>query len=205
MPGSTANRAYPYPVPADPVDIPDDIQDLAEAVDADLCDLTASIPLRPAIRIRGTNAIACSTFLPLNAGEELPFDTIDFNTGLPFLVSQGTVVNEGFVWSIKPQLPGFYHVIGTVAIPRPTTGTSRNMLAVSILKNTAIAAKNSNHLQPSASDGIRTGSARVGIHMNGTTDGLSLKFSSSVAAGGLDVYTVTERTLTIIRMSPTYP
>lgn len=205
MPGSTPNRAYPYPVPADTTDIPGDIQALAESVDADLCTLTASIPLRPALRIRGTNAIVASTFLPLNTGEELPFDTEDFNTGLPYFWNAGTVVNEGFVWSIRPQLPGFYHVVGTVSIPRPTSGTSRNMLAVSVLKNHLIAAKNSNHLQPSASDGIRTGSARVGIHLNGTSDSLSLMFSSSVAAGGLDAYTVTERTLTIIRMSPTYP
>lgn len=202
MPGSTANRAYPYPVPADPTDIPGDIQALAEAVDADLCNLTANIPLRPALRIRGTNAVVCSTFLPLNTGEELPFDTVDFNTGIPFTASQGTVANEGFVWSITPKLAGFYHVIGTVSIPRPTTGTSRNMLAVSVLKNHIIVVKNSNHLQPSASDGIRTGSARTGTPMNGTTDSFSLMFSSSVAAGGLDAYTVTERTLTIVRMTP---
>lgn len=202
MPGSTVNRGYPYSLPADPVDIPGDIQALAEAVDADLCTLTASIPLRPALRIRGTNAVVASTFLPLNTGEELSFDTEDFNTGLPYTISQGTVANEGFIWSITPRLAGFYHVVGTVAIPRPTTGTSRNMLAVSVLKNHIIVAKNSNHLQPSASDGIRTGSARTGAPMNGTTDNFSLMFSSSVAAGGLDAYTVTERTLTLVRMTP---
>ena len=108
MPANTPNRLYPYPVPADTTDIPGDLQRLAEAVDADLCDLTANIPVRPALRIRGTDAIAASTFDPLNTGEELPFDTIDFNTGLPFFANAGTVVNEGFVWSIRPQLPGFY-------------------------------------------------------------------------------------------------
>lgn len=205
MPGSTVNRGYPYPLPADPTDIPGDLQDLAEAVDADLCDLTASIPVRPALRIRGTNAVVANTFLPLNTGEEMEFDIEDFNTGIPYLVTSGSVVNEGFFWSISPQLPGFYHLIGTIAIPRPTTGTSRNMLAVAAQKNSIFIARNSNHLQPSASDGIRTGSVRTGIHMNGTTDTLQLKFSSSVAAGGLDQYTVTERTLTLVRMSPTYP
>lgn len=205
MPGTTVNRGYPYSVPTDPTDIPGDIQRLAEAIDADLCVLTASIPLRPALRLRGTQAVVANTSLPLNTGEELAFDIEDFNTGIPYLVSQGTIANEGFIFSIKPQLAGFYQVVGTVAIPRPTTGTSRNMLAVSVLKNSVTAARNSNHLQPSASDGIRTGSVRTGIHMNGTTDALSLKFSSSVAAGGLDQYTVTERTLTLVRMSPTYP
>lgn len=205
MPATTPNRAYPYPVPADTTDIPGDIQRLAEALDDDLCDLTANIPARPAIRIRGTEPVVASTFLPLNTGEELPFDVVDFNTGVPYLVSVGTIPNEGVFWTFKPQLAGFYQVTGTVAIPRPTTGTSRNLLEVQILKNSVAVCRNSNHLQPSASDGIRTGSARVGIHMNGTTDGLALKFSSSVAAGGLDAYTVTERTLTLVRMSPTYP
>ena len=205
MPATTPNRFYPYPVPADTTDIPGDLQRLAEAIDTDLCDLTANIPVRPALRLRGTEAIVANTFDPLNTGEELPFDIEDFNTGLPYLVSFGTVANEGFFWTMRPQLAGFYQVTGTVAIPRPTTGTSRNRLEVQILKNTIPVSRSGNYLQPSASDGIRTGSARTGIHMNGTTDSLALKFSSSVAAGGLDQYTITERTLTLVRMSPTYP
>jgi hypothetical protein len=36
MPGATPNRAYPYPLPADPVNVPADIQALAEAVDNDV-------------------------------------------------------------------------------------------------------------------------------------------------------------------------
>lgn len=36
MPGATANRAYPYPVDADPVDVALDIKKLADAVDADV-------------------------------------------------------------------------------------------------------------------------------------------------------------------------
>jgi len=36
MPGATANRAYPYPLGADPIDIAGDIQRLADAVDVDM-------------------------------------------------------------------------------------------------------------------------------------------------------------------------
>lgn len=203
MPGTTPNRGYPYATAGDPTDIPGDIQRLAEAIDADLYTLTQNIPLRPALRLRGTNAIVANTQTPLNTGEELPFDIEDFNTGLPYTTQQATVVNEGFTFIVRPQLPGFYWIVGTVSIPRPTTGTSRNMMAVEIDKNTSLIARGSNHLQPSASDGIRTGSCRTGVNLNGSTDGIRLRFSSGVAAGGLDQYTITERTLTLVRMSPT--
>jgi hypothetical protein len=36
MPGATANRAYPYPLPADSINVPRDIQALAEKLDTDL-------------------------------------------------------------------------------------------------------------------------------------------------------------------------
>lgn len=47
--------------------------------------------------------------------------------------------------------------------------------------------------------------ARAGIHMNGTTDALVVEFASTLPTPALDQYTVTERTLTLVRMSPTYP
>jgi hypothetical protein len=198
MPATTPNRGYPYSIAADPVDIPGDLQRLAEAIDTDVSALTASIPLRPAIRFRGTEAIAAVTFQPLNPGEDLPFDIVDFDTGLPYLISGDHI-------TIRPQLAGFYYMIATVAIPRPTSGASRNGLGVRIRKNTITATANINHLQPSASDGIRTGSVRTGLHMNGTTDALTVEFASTLPTAGLDQYTVTERTLTLIRMSPTFP
>lgn len=194
----TPNRGYPYSQPADPVDIPGDLQRLAEAVDTDVAALTANIPLRPAIRFRGTDAIAAVTFTPLNPGEELPFDFVSFDTGLPYAISGDHI-------TIRPQLPGYYYAVATISIPRPTTGTSRNGLTVRIKKNTITFTQNTNHLQPSASDGIRTGSARAGIHMNGTTDALVVEFASTLPTPALDQYTVTERTLTLVRMSPTYP
>lgn len=36
MPANTPNRGYPYPLPADPVNIPGDLQSLAEDIDDDI-------------------------------------------------------------------------------------------------------------------------------------------------------------------------
>lgn len=200
MPAVTPNRGYPYPVAADPVDVPGDIQRLAEAIDADLFALVNAIPFRPAVRLRGTEAVVVVTQVPLNPGQTLSFDIEDFDTGLPYTA---TVVEDGGLF-IRPQLQGFYFVFGTVAVPRPTTGVNRNSLTLA-LKNLigTTYAQGSSQLQPSASDGIRTQYVATGISFNGTTDGVKLEFSTQLPTPGLDLYTVTERTLMLVRMSPT--
>ena len=197
MPAFTPNRNYPYSVPTDPTDVGPDIQRLAEAIDTDVSTLMANVPFRPAVRLRGTDALVAATFPPLNPGEGMPFDTVDFNTGIQFLYTGDADQ------SVRILTPGHYFVIGTVAIPRPTSGVSRNMLRVSLLKNTVPISENASHLQPSASDGIRVGYASMNFSMNGTTDTVALQFSSTQPTAVLDQYTVTERTLTLIRMSPT--
>lgn len=206
MPATTPNRAYPYPVPADPVDVPGDMQRFAEAVDADLCTLTASIPLRPAFRLSANDAVRTTSSPPLNPYESLTFDTEDFNTGLPYTITITSVVNEGVVCVVRPQVAGFFWVHGAIAIPRPTDGTNRIEVRAEIRRETGtIMAAESSHLQPSASDGIRTGAIATGLELNGSTEGVQLGFFSRTAAGGLDRYTVVERSITVIRMSPTFP
>lgn len=206
MPAFTPNRNYPYSVPGDPADVPAAMQSLAEAIDTDVSALQQNVPIRPAFSIRGTNAIRAVTSPPLNTFESLTFDTELFNTGLDYTISTTSVVNEGVVCVVRPQLPGFFWLLASVAIPRPTDGTNRIEVKVGIRReNNAILVEESSHLQPSASDGIRTGAVAVGAELNGSTEGLQVAFSSRTAAGGLDTYTVLERTLTVIRMSPTFP
>ena len=199
MPALTPNRGYPYPVATDDNDVPGDLQRFAEAVDADLFTLVNAIPLRPAVRFRGTDPVAAVTFQPLNPGQTLSFDLVDFDTGLPYTV---TTVEDGGTF-IRPQLQGFYYIMGTVAVPRPTSGVNRNSLEVSLKNLIGVTYfGTSSQLQPSASDGIRTQYAAGGQFFNGTTDGVKLEFSSRLPTVGLDTYTVTERTLMLIRMSP---
>lgn len=78
MPGVTTCRSYPYPVDGDPVDVAVDIQALADAIDADLCDIASDaerIPigtLRPTIKgtadanwlVMGTSVANAATLYP---------------------------------------------------------------------------------------------------------------------------------------------
>lgn len=206
MPATTPNRGYPYPVAADPVDIPGDLQRFAEAVDADLAALTASIPIRPAVRLRGTGTQTVTTVPVLNPTPGLLFDVEDFNTGLTYTSTVITPVNGNPQTQITPLEAGFYLVILTVAVPRPTDGVNRTDLSVYLIENTgAHRAAASTHLQPSASDGIRTQSVSMGWELNGTTETIRAAFSSRAAIAGNNTFTVAERTLTIIKMSPTFP
>lgn len=74
---TTPNRAYPYPAPADPVDIPGDMQALAEAIDNDLETIAPLTSTRPFVSI--------ATFEEQNvpAGVEtiLEFDQVEFDNG----------------------------------------------------------------------------------------------------------------------------
>lgn len=84
MPATTPNRGYPYPLPADPVDIPGDICALADAVNADLGVLEAMAVARPIAQIRSSQpqavpkSVAVGGFLP---DTPLVFDSVDVDTG----------------------------------------------------------------------------------------------------------------------------
>lgn len=212
MPAFTPNRNYPYPVPADPVDVPGDLQRLAEAIDLDVAGLTSSIPLRPALRLRGTDAFLTSTDTAVvGDGTSLPLDIEDFNTGLNYTMQTHSFVGGPTTRSVRILDPGIYFVHGTVAYPRPTSGTNRVKLGIYLKAGQGLTipairiARGENSLQPTASDGIRTLSASTVFSSAGTvgTGYYSVWFHSHLAAGGVDTYTVTERTLTIIRMNPT--
>jgi hypothetical protein len=43
MPGATGNRSYPYPLPTDSINVPRDVQALAEAIDTDTTALAADL------------------------------------------------------------------------------------------------------------------------------------------------------------------
>lgn len=211
MPANTPNRGYPYSLPADAVDIPGDIQRLAEAIDTDLATLTATIPTRPAMRLRGTDAFLTSTDTAVvGDGTSLPFDTEDFNTGITYTQQTNALGAASPTRSVRLTQPGIYFVMGTVAYPRPTSGTNRVKLGAYLKTGAGTGpvtrrARTETGLQPSASDGIRTLSVSTVLNTAILLGSgyISLWFHSHLAAGGVDTYTVTERTLTVIRMNPT--
>lgn len=213
MPSTTVNRGYPYPVPADTTDIPGDIQRLAEAVDSDLCEVTQAIPVRPALRIRGTDAVEVFTH-PADPfpGAAVHYDIEDFRTpGITYTLSH-SISGTGPTAVLRINEPGAFHVTASLAVPRPTDGVNRIEMRVFLRTGQSgagpVVSSRSVHLQPSASDGIRTmtvstliRSSGSGVSGEGYVSFWFLSRRSNVFSD--DTYTVGERSLTVVRMSPT--
>ena len=79
MPATTPNRLYPYPIPTDPVDVPGDIQRLAEAIDDDLeNNVVPIIQPRPAAQVRVSQPFS----VPANVLQTpIPYDSVDYDNG----------------------------------------------------------------------------------------------------------------------------
>lgn len=207
MPAFTVNRGYPYSLPTDPADVPAALQSLAEAIDDDVCSLTNSIAGRPASRFRGTGTFdSFTTSLGFTVGTvRVPFDTTDFNT-VPATMQSQEVGNR----LIKPDVPGFYFVLGTVYVPVMTVaGTTVNFMAIQIRKcdasspltNGTRLVGSSHNVPVSADDrNVRVFSVGTGVFMNGTTDAFSLEFRADTTPD-VASYTINERTLTFMRMT----
>jgi hypothetical protein len=210
MPAVTPNRGYPYPLPADPADIPQAFQDLAEAIDNDVCALTNGVTGRPASRFRGTAPYTSITpqlpvFDPAQGfRSRLPFDTTDFNTANVTLQSQD-MGNR----LIFPEDPGFYFVLTTVYIPiltLPTTPTyfqfmlRRANVVTPIPIGTRLGAT-SNNVAISADDrNVRLMSLGMGVFMNGSTDAFSVDLTLETTPA-VDGWPIGERTITLIKMT----
>lgn len=210
MPTFTANRGYPTPVPGDPNDVPGDIQALAEAIDADVCDLLNGVVGRPVARIRGTG-----TFPSLSAAgiagtpqvNRLPFDTVDFDPfGLLELGDQ-TINNR----QVRVTQAGYYFAVATVQVPVFTTAgvtVSYNRLQVrkgnittpGVVAANRITADSHNIPVNNDDSNVRLMSAAGGQFFNGTTDAFSIEFQAITSPTTAE-YPVNERTLTVLRMS----
>lgn len=81
MPGATPNRGYPYPLAGDPVDIPGDLQRLAEAIDDDLEVVSATVRPRNAAQARSSQPVVVA---PNIIQTLVPFDTIDYDNASLF-------------------------------------------------------------------------------------------------------------------------
>lgn len=100
MPAFTPNRGYPYPLPTDPADVPQALQDLAEAVDDDVEARDVVIRSRPFVKVRGSN----TTPVPVSGGQVyLPFEIEDFDTDdmadLSVNRTSITIQTAGFYWA----------------------------------------------------------------------------------------------------------
>lgn len=212
MPATTPNRLYPYPTNADPTDVPGDLQRLAEAIDADVCTIEASLSGRPVSRFRGTGSFASpSTSAPLSPPPSdsfyrVPWNATDFNTAN--VVMQSQEVGNRLLF---PDDPGYYYVVATVYVPPMTiSGATVNYMGLQIRKGSTAAptgpttrlAGSSHNLPVSAADdrGVRLMSVTCGSFMNGTTDAFCVDWRADTTPDVAE-YVISDRTITILKMT----
>lgn len=191
MPAFTP-RAYPYPVDSDPADVPAATQGLAEAVDGDVQGLYDAVRLRPAAKAWSTVPYKIA---PANSGIAylLPLDSFQFN------VSDACVlVNRG---RIIPQLPGFWWVMGSISIPKPSGTVVPVGVCVSMfVSGLSVIGRSGVNGTTLAADGSSELVASGGSYFNGTTDFLDLAVEVTASAT-VPTFTVLTRALTLIRMT----
>ena len=192
MPGSTINRAYPYPVPTDPTDVAGDIQDLAEAIDADLQALPASVGPRPMARVRGVTPVTMEGATADSA--TLPLELVDFNIGGAIAPLTGS--------NVRILLPGMWLVVATFIYSIPN-GPNVASIGVDIVDatNTEVGRANT-HLFPAVPELQRnmdvSGMTNV---VPGSLDTLRLRAEVRRFAAATTAVTFRDRTLTLLRMT----
>jgi hypothetical protein len=148
MPGFTVPREYPYPLPTDVPDTPGAIQDLAEAVDADVVTtLAAAAAVMPAACKVNGGSMNTSTGVAVNQTFTSPavydnrsfFDVIADPAGLTVAETGWYVVVANVTWT--PNTTGFrsvtlldgatqFCITRTPASPTGGFGTVQNAIGV---------------------------------------------------------------------------
>lgn len=214
MPATTPARGYPYPIPADPTDIPGDMQRLAEAIDADVCALQNGLTGRPVARFRGTGPFISESTARANVNapatpydDRIPFNVTDFNTANVIMTSPD--VGQRLIF---PDDPGFYFALVTVYVPVFTiAGATVSYMGLQVRRGdftnpTSLVpaprlAGSSHNVPVDAFDrNVRVMSLGLGAFMNGTTDAFSVEFRADTTPN-TSGYEIGERTITILKMT----
>jgi hypothetical protein len=164
MPGFTPNRAYPYPVSTDPTNVPGDTQNLAEAWDADLTTVDATIIDRPTFRVFSSTTQTFPVFFSNTF--QLTFDQLDLNNS-GALAQPVTLPNNLF----RPTLPGMWYLTATFSYARPALTPSPNFdeFGISLTAGATVFAKRNTHSEPVAGEnrGLAVGTV---VFLDGNTD-----------------------------------
>lgn len=185
MPSVTPNRSYPYPLPADPVNIPGDLQAFAEAVDLDVQNLSDGIITRPFARVRSVSDT--SQVFPADTVTEAAFDFVDYdNASISNLTSKPT--------RLTPTSPGLWCIWGLLQVPFAQSDTRDVFLRV----NGSDQTRTDFHVNdPTGSDGQAMTASAV-VFMNGTTDYITMTFEPT---GGLDDYKIRNKQMGCFRLT----
>lgn len=192
MPAFTPNRNYPYSVPGDPADVAQAIEDLAEAVDADVQALIAQVGPRPMARVRGTvSSVQSGTGF---TSAQVSFDTIDFNIG-------GAIgpLTDG---TVNVLLNGAWVVFGTAQyLAAGSTFTEVGLDLVDRNSNTEFARANT-HSLPGVPENVRNMDLG-GFHYRNPVNPDHAIFMRGFAQrnAGTAAFTWMNQTMTLLRMT----
>lgn len=191
MPAFTP-RDYPYSVDSDPARVPAATQAFAEAVDSDVQGLYDSVRLRPAAKAWSTvphrlvNLVSATDYL-------LGLDSFQFNASGAGVLASGT--------RVIPQFPGFWWVMGTLSVPKPSGAVVPTHVGTSIyFNNFNVISRSSVNGTTLAADVSSEIAVSGGSYCNGTTDFFSMTFDVN-AASTVPSYTILTRSLMMIRMT----
>jgi hypothetical protein len=192
MPGLTVNRGYPYSVPTDPADVAGAIQDLAEAVDADLQTLQALVGPRPMARVRGVTPVTLAGATADFA--DLPLELVDFTVGGAVAPLTGS--------NVQVLLPGMWLAVATFIYSVPA-GPNVASIGVDIVdaSNVEVGRVNT-HLFPAVPEtGRNMDASGMALIVPGLLDTLKLRAEVRRFAGATTAVTFRDRTLTLLRMT----
>jgi hypothetical protein len=197
MPATTP-RGYPYSLPADPADVPQAIEDLAEAIDPDVQARADSVSPREVFRLSSTTIVSFSSTFLFTSNQVMPFDVVDANVG------GGIAAFSTPTTRIVPRLPGFWWFQGSITFPR-ASASNRDLYGVTLRQNgTVTLGRAATHIRPPAGDGSNNITCTAGTYFNGTTDYLELLGSSrNIAFTTGSPMNVRRRYLLAMRMTTT--
>lgn len=192
MPGTTP-RGYPYPVPTDPTNVPQDLQNLAEAWDADLTAVSNTIGTRPSFRV--FSSVPQNLLVAFASSFTLTFPSIDYNIDGAFTPTSGAAQS-----TITPLLPGFWWLTAACSYARPAALPAPNFdeFGISIQSGGTVYTKRNTHSEPVAGEN-RTLSVGTGVFLDGSTPIQAVFTANRVTT--VPIYTVYNRSFTGFRMT----
>lgn len=193
MPGTTPNRGYPYPVSTDPVDVPRDIERLAEAWDDDLTLVNSDIVARPGFRVFSSTPQTFPVFV--SSAFTMSFNQVDYNIGGAIDTSSGA---SQLVFT--PQLPGIWYLTTAASYARPSQLPSPNFdeFGISIQSGATVLAKRNTHSEPVAGEN-RTLAVGTIVFLDGNTSVQAVWTANRTTT--IPFYSVYNRSFTGFRMT----
>lgn len=159
----TPNRNYPYSQATDPADIPQAIEDLANAIDLDVQARYDSVLPRRSARVR--NLSTTRQFFPATTQTELTFDFIDYDNAA--IVDLGAEPTR-----LTPTSAGLWAFWGALEVPN----SFANGYELMIRKNGGELTRYTPHDSDPIGETVMRTISSVGT-ANGTTDYFTMTFN----------------------------